>query len=315
MPTLHTRNARYCMIKAITRFFNKLDYLLQETMFGLRRGGAMNWAAVSTVTVLLFLFGICLQTSWQLDSLLNSLGSQLEVSVYLQPDTNASEMLPIVKEIPSVKDVRAISRDEAWESLLTELSVSDLPQVTYQLDGNPLVDELKVKVDNADAISSVIEALQAFSEVDEVIYVSEARTRLQQLRKGLNWVSLALTAGLSLTAIAVISTTLHLIAIARRQEIEILQLVGATSTWINLPFMLQGIIFGIIGGAIAWLLISSIRYGLSSVLTTQPNFIQFMTEGLQLNTTQLLLLPSLILALGAFVGFIGSLFALRRISA
>ena len=62
------------------RFLTKLDYLGRETLLGLRRGGWMNWAAISTVTVLLFLFDLVLQASWQLEGLLNQVGSQLEVS-------------------------------------------------------------------------------------------------------------------------------------------------------------------------------------------------------------------------------------------
>ena len=72
------------MLKLLT----KLDYLLKETWLGLQRGSWMNWAAISTVTVLLFLFGMSLQTSWQLETLLNQFGSQLEVSVYLKPNVS-----------------------------------------------------------------------------------------------------------------------------------------------------------------------------------------------------------------------------------
>jgi cell division transport system permease protein len=67
------------------QFLTKLDYLLRETLLGLRRGGWMNWAAISTVTVLLFLFGMSLQASWKLEGLLSQFGSQVEVSVYLDP--------------------------------------------------------------------------------------------------------------------------------------------------------------------------------------------------------------------------------------
>ena len=74
------------------KFLTKLDYLLKETFLGLQRGGWMNWAAVSTVAVLLFLFGISLQTSWQVEKLLNQFGSQLEVSVYLEPTASGKSI-------------------------------------------------------------------------------------------------------------------------------------------------------------------------------------------------------------------------------
>jgi hypothetical protein len=76
--------------------------------------------------------------------------------------------------------------------------------------------------------------------IDEVQYLDEVLKRMQQLNQGLSWVSLSITTVLSLTAVAVITTTIRLIVMARRREIEIMQLVGATSSWIYLPFILQG---------------------------------------------------------------------------
>jgi cell division transport system permease protein len=119
---------------------------------------------------------------------------------------------------------------------------------------------------------------------------------------------------LTLTAIAVITTTIRLIVMARRREIEIMQLVGATSIWIYLPFMLQGISFGLIGGAIAWGLISITGQFLNRLLDNQPDFIQFLSHGLQLTPLQTLLLPLILLSFGSVVGFLGSLFAVRLIT-
>ncbi|NES87164.1 MAG: hypothetical protein F6K10_40875 [Moorea sp. SIO2B7] len=181
------------------------------------------------------------------------------------------------------------------------------------MEGNPLVDELKVSVINAEVVSEVAQNLGQLPGVHEVQYINQALQRLEQIRQGLNWVSITLTIILSLTAIAVIMTTLHLIAIARQREIEIMQLVGATNVWIYLPFMLQGISFGLVGGVFAWTLITLISQTLAGILMKQPDFIGFITEGLQLNLTQMLLLPIIILSLGATVGLTGSLFALRRL--
>jgi cell division transport system permease protein len=135
---------------------------------------------------------------------------------------------------------------------------------------------------------------------------------MQQLNQGLRWVSLTITTVLSLTALAVITTTIRLIVMARRREIEIMQLVGATTAWIYLPFILQGIAFGVVGAAIAWLLIASVQEFLANLLATAPDFIQYIAGGTQPNSIQLLLLPLLLLSLGGLVGLMGSLFAVRR---
>ncbi|MEB3219007.1 MAG: ABC transporter permease [Nostocales cyanobacterium 94392] len=295
------------------KFLTKLDYLLKETFLGLHRGGWMNWAAVSTVAVLLFLFGISLQTSWQVEKLLNQFGSQLEVSVYLEPTATAKNLEIAIANIPSVATTKTITKEQAWTQLVQEMGISDIEGATQQLDGNPLVDEIKVKAINSQVVPDLATQLAKLPAVDTVQYVDEAVRRIAQLHRGLNWVTLSITIILTLTAVAVTSITIRLVLMARTQEIEIMQLVGATFTWIYLPFILQGITFGIAGGAVAWSFISLIQQFLNRLLINQPEFIQFLSNGLQLTSLQILLLPVILLSFGATIGLIGSLFALRRV--
>jgi cell division transport system permease protein len=296
----------------VLKIFTKLDYLIKETFLGLKRGGWMNWAAVSTVTVLLFLFGMSLQTSWQLEKLLNQFGSQLEVSVYLDASASADTLAPIVAQMPEVVNVEKITKDQAWKTLVQELGMSNIEGATQQLGNNPLVDELKVRARNSNAVPSLATQLAKLKGVETVQYVDEAVVRIAQLHRGLNWMTLTITVILTLTAVAVTSITIRLIVMARRREIEIMQLVGATSTWIYLPFIFQGITFGLFGGGIAWSFISLTSQFANNLLRNQPEFIKFLTTGLKLTTTQTLLLPLVLLGFGATVGLIGSLFAVRR---
>ncbi|MDP5337441.1 MAG: ABC transporter permease [Nodularia sp. (in: cyanobacteria)] len=294
------------------KFLTKLDYLLKETFLGLLRGGWMNWAAISTVTVLLFLFGLSLQTSWQVEKLLNQFGSQLEVSVYLDPETAAGSIEPFIAQMSDVVGMETITKEQAWTKLVQELGISNIDGATQELGDNPLVDEIKVKARNSEAVPNLATELAKLRGVETVQYIDEAVKRIAQLHRGLNWITLTITIILTLTAIAVTTTTIRLIVMARRREIEIMQLVGATSAWIYLPFILQGITFGLVGGAIAWSFISLIQQFISRTLANQPDFIQFITNGLQLSTAQVLLLPLILLSFGAVVGLMGSLFAVRR---
>jgi cell division transport system permease protein len=296
----------------VLQFLTKSDYLLRETLLGLKRGGWMNWAAVSTVTVLLFLFGVSLQSSWQLESLLNQFGSQLEVSVYLETGVQADTFRPSIEGMPEVSSLIATTKEQAWEALIKDMGVSDIQGATQQLNGNPLVDEIKVKARASAEVPALAAKLAAMQGVDEVQYVDEAVKRIAQLNQGLNWVSFGVTAILTLTAVAVIMTTIRLIVMARRREIEVMQLVGATTTWIYLPFILQGIAFGIAGAIISWGLIAGLQQFIGSLLAQQPEFIQFLTNGLDLSRQQTILLPISLLVLGSIVGLMGSLFAVRR---
>lgn len=298
------------MFKLLTKF----DYLLRETFLGLRRGGWMNWAAISTITVLLFLFGISLQSTWQLERLLNQFGSQLEVSAYLESGFQASDLKPMVEGFPNVVSVTPVTKEAAWESLVADLGLSNIAGATDQLKGNPLVDELKVKAKDSESVRAIANQLQSLDGIDEVRYVDEAVTRLAQLNDGLKWTSLFVITILTLTATAVITTTIRLIVLARKREIEVMQLVGATRIWIYLPFILQGAAFGLAGATVAWGLLFAIQRFLNELATQQADFIQFVVQGLKLTPQQLILLPAALLGLGTLVGLIGSLLAVRKFS-
>jgi cell division transport system permease protein len=220
--------------------------------------------------------------------------------------------MPIVAKLPKVTAVNKISKEQAWASLVKELGISDIAGATEQLEGNPLVDELKVKAQTSKDVPILAQQLAQLPGVDDVQYMDEVLKRMKQLNQGLGWVSLTITTVLTLTAVAVITTTIRLIVMARRREIEIMQLVGATTAWIYLPFILQGIAFGVVGAAIAWVLITTVQQFLAKLLATGPDFIQFIAGGAQPNPIQLLLLPLLLLSLGSSVGLMGSLFAVRR---
>jgi len=298
----------------VARWLTKTEYLLRETSLGLRRGGWMNWAAISTVAVLLFLFGISLQSSWQLEGLLKQFGSQLEVSVYLDTGVQAKELQPLVRQLPHVATVTAVTKEEAWVNLVQDLGLSDIQGTTRQLEGNPLVDELKVKAASSEAVPQLAEKLAKLSGVETVQYVDEAVQRVAELNRGLGWVSFVVVAVLTLTALAVITTTIRLIVMARRREIEVMQLVGATTRWIYLPFLLQGVTFGLAGATIAGVLLLGLWQFLHHLLAQQPEFVQLLTNGLQLSPLQTTLLMATLLSFGTSVGILGSLFAVRKVA-
>lgn len=125
--------------------WTRLRYLLQETGRGIQRGGWMNGAAVCTIALLLFLFGVSVRSSWQLEQLLGQFGNQVEVAVFLNTGVPASSLEPIVARFPEVAAVESVTKDQAWQELQGELDLPDLAAVSQQLNGNPLVDELRVR--------------------------------------------------------------------------------------------------------------------------------------------------------------------------
>ena len=302
------------MVQNILRFFTKTDYLLRETLLGLRRGGWMNWAAVSTVAVLLFLFGASLQISWQLENVLGQLGSQLEISVYLDEKTGGESMQARLQLMDGVESVRLISKEDAWETLLKDLGKTDLSKATKQLGGNPLVDEFKVSAIASDRVPDLAKRIGELKGVSEVWYTNEVVERIGQLRRALSNSSVAIVAIFTAIAISVITTTIRLIVLARRREIEVMQLVGATAVWIYFPFVLQGIVFGIVGAGTAYLMLTLSVNFLGEAIVNQPELIKSLALGLDSDLRLQLILPAILLLFGSFIGVVGSLLAVRRFS-
>lgn len=301
--------------KQISRLLTKLDYLLRETFLGLKRGGWMNWAAVSTVAVLLFLFGASLQVSWQLEGLLGQMGNQLEISIYLDEDASAEVMQQRLKLVDGVSAIHLIPKDVAWERMLDDLGKIEMGAATQQLGGNPLVDEFKVRAVSSDRVPEIAKRISGLKGVNEVWYTNEVVERLAELRKAMTNIGTIITSVFTAIAIAVIGTTIRLIVLARRREIEVMQLVGATTTWIYFPFVLQGVAFGIGGAVVAYGMLSIVLNFLAEAIVNQPELIKSLTVGLLTDLRVQFLLPIVLLLFGSAVGVLGSLFAVRRFSA
>ncbi|NJL98051.1 MAG: ABC transporter permease [Synechococcaceae cyanobacterium SM2_3_2] len=298
------------MLNAIARFFNKILYLLQETVLGLQRGGWLNWAAVSTLTVLLFLVGISLQLSWGLDSTVASLGTQVEISAYLTPEARGNELGEQVRQFPHVANVEVISRDQAWRELLVDMGIQDPASVSEQLGDNPLVDALRIQAESTETIGPLADQVRTLTGIDEVYYGDQVIRQLGEVRDTIRLGSLTITGVLTLTTVAVITTTIRLIVMARRREIEVMRLVGATSAWIYLPFILQGSLFGLIGAAGAWGMVAGSEQILQDLLS-QVIALPF----LQISSADELeswLLPAILLGMGLFLGTTSSLIAVRK---
>ncbi len=299
-------------MQSLSRFFNKIRYLLQETFLGLRRGGWLNWAAVSTLLVLLFLVGISVELSWGVDATVQSLGGQLEISAYLEPERQAVDLQPQVTQLPHVAEVKLITKDQAWRTLLLEMGIQDEAAIETQLGENPLVDALRVKADSAEALGEVAEQIRQLDGVDEVYYGDRIVEQLAQIQDMLRLGSLGITGVLALTAVAVITTTIRLIVMARRREIEVMQLVGATAAWIYLPFILQGCLFGVISAVGAWGLVLASQQLLQELLEQLIALPFLKVVQADPNQLEFWFLPLMLLGMGVFLGTTSSLIAVRK---
>lgn len=282
-------------------FGHKLIYLLQEAWCGVQKGGWMNWAAISTLTLMLFLLGTTYIAHLQLEAMLQQMGNVLEITAYLKPDADTQALQAQIVTWNGVQAVRIIPKEVAWQQLLTDLGQS-AAEAEALLGDNPLLDALKVATATSDTLSLLAGNLKQLPGIESVWYVQDLIRQLDQTHRSLRQLGIASIAILTSITLAVISTTIRLVTVSRREEIEIMQLVGASPRWIILPFLLQGAGFGFLGallaGGLLWLggiLLAQILPPLTTPIGVGP-------------------LPLLLVGFGVSIGVLGSWFSVRRLA-
>lgn len=234
---------------------DRLSFVIGEAMVALRRNGFMTFAAVSTVAVSLFLLGALGYSYIRAVEYAKSIPGKFDMRVFLVPGTTPkaiSETAAKVRLIPGVATVSWIPRDKAWEK-----EKRDDPANTMGLD-NPYPDGLKVTIKSLKVGDSVAQQLRAMPVVDPdpgVIYLKEEQHLIDDGLQIMRWLGLVIASLLFITAGVLIFNAIKLTITHRRREIRIMQLVGASQFTVQCPFLIEGIMQGLLGGCVAaWML-------------------------------------------------------------
>lgn len=266
-----------------------------------------------TVAMTLYIFGGFVFLEINLRQVLKVWGDQIQITAYLDKSVGEKEVHSLVKRVeafPEVERVRHISQEQAWRDFQTALgSQSGL------LDGLPrevLPASLEISIKSAHRDGPVVEQfaqrLKQEKEIAIIEYPQDWIERLGLIVLGIEWAKWIFGGGLFMATYFIVASTVKLGMLARQDEIEILQLVGASEDLIQAPFVLEGMIQGVVGATISVALLWVTYQFLRNEL---PSLGGFLTP---LGQVQFLDLKSmaLLLAIGWLLGAAGSLFSLRR---
>jgi cell division transport system permease protein len=231
---------------------------LGAALRGMRHSPWVHGVAVLTLGLALFVSGLALGVVGWVDALSSSLGGEIELTVYLadgQQRSHAEGLLGMARGGHPALEARIVSPDEALQRLGAQLG--DLGAALEGLPTNPLPWSLELRLPRADrspeALAALAAQLRAAPGVDGVDYGEEAVQRLEGLRRALRWGGLSLLLLVAFVAVVVVSATLQLAIYARREEMEIQKLVGATDGFVKAPFLIEGALQGLAGAALAGL--------------------------------------------------------------
>ena len=234
--------------------FSGLAFLVDDAAKSIRRNGLMSVAALTTVTIAMSVFGGSLFAIYRLKQFADSQPRKFEILAFVRPKATPQQVEDVrarIAAIPGVADVKLYPMDQT----LRDLQVEDRRQHTEimaSLDGdNPLPDRLDVRVSDPDITVGVSAQLRSprFPELEQVSDENDALAKLIALANVIRNVGGAVAILLFAATAFVIQNTIRLTIYARRREMRVMQLVGATPAFIRLPLLLEGIFYGVAGAA------------------------------------------------------------------
>ncbi|GMU50963.1 MAG: cell division protein FtsX [Candidatus Xenobia bacterium] len=282
-------------------------YFLREVLVNVRRSPLMSVASVTTVMVLTMIVGFFLVLMANLSNLARDLASDLKVVAYLEADFNRDQLGELrarVLRLPGVEGVSFVSREQAFEHLKKRMNNRiQLGDLTH----NPLPDALEIRVRRAEDLEKVGHKVKGVGSIEKVRFGEDVARRMLALNRIVRTVGLVVLILLLVSTLLVVSNTIRLTVYARRRDIEVMQLVGAAGWFIRWPFLLEGILQGLVGAALAATVVSESYRLLVPQLLSSVSFLPVAAPESLLPW----LCPALLL-LGALVGLLGSWISVNR---
>ena len=283
---------------------NTAQFLISQAWSAILRNGAITGAAVTNITVALCVLGVFVLTAYNLQAQAMQQASAVEITVDLGKGAVGKDVEKNLLADPHVKSADFVPKAEALEGLARRwgLDFSALSRV-----GNPLPDAYRVVPSDPDQIAAVAQRAQQITGVAGVRYAQQTTTKLLQLARGIKLAGLVAVIILGTASLLLVSVTIRLTIFARRREVRIMQLVGATNWFIRWPFLLEGWFQGTVGGLVAIaLLVPGYSY-LAALISKNLGFVKLVQS-----PQMMVLLGIGLVLMGSIFGVLGSLIGLQR---
>ena len=292
----------------------RFGFFLREAARALKRNAVPSFAAMATVLVTVLVLGVFIPVVQATTGAANEVRGRVLADVYLKTTAtpaDAARVGRLIRSNPAVKSAVFVSKQQAYEEQRRRFGRE------YQLLGsNPLPDTFRVTPRNPDEIGRIRDALAPIAPsgartvadpaIDEVTNREEDTNKILSVTRIVKLTMALLTGLLVLASILLIANTIRLSLYARRREVEVMKLVGATDWFIRWPFVLEGVLVGALGGLLAVLLL-----GVAKIAVVDPLTSKFALIAAP-DTIQFPVLVAVLLAAAVAVSALGSGLSLRR---
>lgn len=266
-------------------------------------------ASILTVTLSMFILGVFLTAVLNINHMASYLENQVEMTVYLKEGQTTDQVMTVgksIKSLPGIKEIKFTNKDQAMQQFRERMG--DQQGLLDAINGNPLPASYEITFDTPEQLSSAADIVSKYKGVESVQYGKDIIEQLYKIAQIIRLSGIILIVFLAAAELFIISNTIRLTVFARRKEIQIMKYVGATNGFIRWPFLLEGMIIGFIGSAIASLLLwEGYKAVVSEMVSAGLVFIPmiplwpFMLHNV-----------AIILAAGVAIGVLGSAISLRK---
>ncbi len=298
---------------------SSLFYFFRESLTGFTRNLSTTLGSIITIFLSLLIIGIFCVAGAVVNNVVASVENQVSITAYVKDDASEDDIAKVENQIRNYSGVESVSftnKDQALENFRKSTSN---PEIVDQLDGqNPLPASIDVQLSDAQSVSDIANTILANKDFvnicdnpsdpsDSLQYGQKTVDKLFSLTNAIRTAGIALIVLLIVIAFIFINNTIRLAILARRKEIAIMRLVGASNGFIRGPFLAEGSLHAIIGALLAILLL---ELGRNLVLPQMAVALPWLPINLSIGL--FLLIYVALLVAGLLIGVLGSLFAMRR---
>ncbi len=299
---------------------SSLLYFFRESLTGFKRNLSTALGSIITIFLSLLIIGIFCICGVIINNVVTSVENQVSITAYVADDASEQDINAVeqyIQELPGVESVDFTTKDQALENFTN--SMTSNPDIVAQIDGeNPLPASIDVNLSEAQSVSDIANRIlenETFVKIcdnpddpsDSLQYGQKTVDKLFSLTNAIRYIGIGLIVVLVLIAFIFINNTIRLAILARRKEIAIMRLVGASNGFIRGPFLAEGALHAIIGALLAIGVIELIRIFTLPRVTSALPWLPINVEP----TTFILIYVTLLCA-GLVIGLLGSVFAMRR---
>lgn len=300
----------------------KFSTLLRHIREGLKniiRNGWMSFASMSSIFISLFILGVFVLLAMNVNMMADQIESKVQIRVFLNTnvdDAKMAELQNTIGNMPEVSKVTFVSKEEGLQILREAMGDENGDWLEgYSDENNPLMVSYTVEVYDPQTVQAVADSIQAINSMDSdepiyrIKYGQGTVETLFKITNALRYIGLVIVVGLGVTAMLLISNTIKMTIVARRREIGIMKLVGATNAFIRWPFFIEGALIGLVSSVIT----SGVMIlGYSQLLNiTQTEFSLMLITLVPLKEAALAV-SVLIVGIGTLIGILGSTISIRK---